>query len=72
VKTSATHPLKTIATLLDLSERRVQQLSREGVIPKSEPLYSAQTLCVTVKKSEAVPAKPHTYEKPDDVEERAI
>jgi phage terminase Nu1 subunit (DNA packaging protein) len=36
VKTSATHPLKTIATLLDLSERRVQQLSREGVIPKSE------------------------------------
>jgi hypothetical protein len=37
-----------------------------------QPLYSAQTLCVTVKKSEAVPAKPHTYEKPDNVEERAI
>jgi phage terminase Nu1 subunit (DNA packaging protein) len=36
VNTSATHPLKTIATLLDLSERRVQQLSAEGVIPKSE------------------------------------
>ena len=36
MKTSATHPLKTIATLLDLSERRVQQLSQEGVIPKSE------------------------------------
>lgn len=32
----ATHPLGTIAKLLDLSERRVQQLSREGVIPKAE------------------------------------
>ena len=29
----ATHLLGTIAKLLDLSERRVQQLSREGVIP---------------------------------------
>lgn len=32
----ATYPLKTICSLLDLSERRVQQLSREGVIPKAE------------------------------------
>lgn len=29
-------PLTVIARLLDLSERRVQQLSREGVIPKAE------------------------------------
>ncbi|ACI97514.1 terminase small subunit, Nu1 [Rhodospirillum centenum] len=29
-------PLAVIAKLLDLSERRVQQLSREGVIPKAE------------------------------------
>ena len=33
---SATQPLGVIAKLLDLSERRVQQLSREGVIPKAE------------------------------------
>ena len=32
----ATYPIKTICSLLDLSDRRVQQLSREGVIPKSE------------------------------------
>lgn len=32
---SATQPLAVIAKLLDLSERRVQQLSREGVIPKA-------------------------------------
>ena len=32
----ATYPLGTISKLLDLSERRVQQLSREGIIPKSE------------------------------------
>ena len=32
----ATYPLGTISKLLDLSERRVQQLSREGVIPKAE------------------------------------
>ena len=32
---SATQPLGVIAKLLDLSERRVQQLSREGVIPKA-------------------------------------
>ena len=31
---AATQPLAVIAKLLDLSERRVQQLSREGVIPK--------------------------------------
>ena len=29
-------PIAVIARLLDLSERRVQQLSREGVIPKAE------------------------------------
>lgn len=29
-------PLAVIAKLLDLTERRVQQLSREGVIPKAE------------------------------------
>ena len=28
-------PIGVIARLLDLSERRIQQLSREGVIPKS-------------------------------------
>jgi phage terminase Nu1 subunit (DNA packaging protein) len=33
---SATQPIRVIARLLDLSERRVQQLSREGVIPKAE------------------------------------
>lgn len=32
----ATQPIGMIARLLDLSERRVQQLSREGVIPKAE------------------------------------
>ena len=30
-----TQPIAVIAKLLDLSERRVQQLSREGVIPKA-------------------------------------
>jgi len=29
-------PIGVIARLLDLSERRIQQLSREGVIPKAE------------------------------------
>ena len=33
---SATQPIGVIAKLLDLSERRVQQLSREGVIPRAE------------------------------------
>ena len=33
---SPMQPLAVIARLLDLSERRVQQLSREGVIPKAE------------------------------------
>jgi phage terminase Nu1 subunit (DNA packaging protein) len=33
---SATQPIGVIARLLDLSVRRVQQLSREGVIPKAE------------------------------------
>ena len=36
----ATHPLGTISKLLDLSERRVHQLSRElsreGIIPKAQ------------------------------------
>jgi len=32
----ATHSLETISKLLDLSPRRVQQLSKEGVIPKAE------------------------------------
>ena len=32
----ATHPLDTICELLDLSPRRMQQLSKEGVIPKAE------------------------------------
>ena len=32
---AATQPLAVIAKLLDLSERRVQQLSREGIIPKA-------------------------------------
>ncbi|MFN3156930.1 helix-turn-helix domain-containing protein [Marivita cryptomonadis] len=31
---STSQPIGVIAKLLDLSERRVQQLSREGVIPK--------------------------------------
>ena len=30
-----TYPVSTIAKLLDLSERRIQQLSQKGVIPKS-------------------------------------
>ena len=33
---AATQPIGVITKLLDLSERRVQQLSREGVIPKAE------------------------------------
>ena len=33
---TATQPIGVIAKLLDLSDRRVQQLSREGVIPKAE------------------------------------
>ena len=33
---AATQPIAVIAKLLDLSERRVQQLSREGVIPRAE------------------------------------
>lgn len=33
---AVTHPVTTIAKLLMLSERRVQQLSRDGVIPKAE------------------------------------
>ena len=33
---NATQPISVISRLLDLSERRVQQLSREGVIPKAE------------------------------------
>ncbi len=32
----ATQPITVIARLLDLSERRVQQLVRDGVIPKAE------------------------------------
>lgn len=32
----ATYPISVIARLLDLTERRVQQLTREGVIPKTE------------------------------------
>ncbi|MBK45026.1 MAG: terminase small subunit, Nu1 [Roseovarius sp.] len=32
---SPAQPISVIAKLLDLSERRVQQLSREGVIPKA-------------------------------------
>ena len=31
-----TFPLDTIAKLLDLTPRRIQQLSSEGVIPKAE------------------------------------
>jgi len=31
-----TYPVSTIAKLLMISERRVQQLTKEGVIPKSE------------------------------------
>lgn len=31
-----TYPVKTIAALLRLTERRVQQLSKEGIIPKAE------------------------------------
>jgi phage terminase Nu1 subunit (DNA packaging protein) len=33
---AATYPLETICKLLDLTPRRVQQLSKEGVIPKAE------------------------------------
>lgn len=33
---SNAQPIAVIAKLLDLTERRVQQLSREGVIPKAE------------------------------------
>ena len=32
----ATYPIAVIARLLDLTERRVQQLTREGVIPRTE------------------------------------
>ena len=40
----ATHPIGTISKLLDLSERRVQQLSREGVIPKAERGHYTQAV----------------------------
>lgn len=33
---SNTQPIAVIARLLDLTERRVQQLSRDGVIPRAE------------------------------------
>lgn len=33
---ATTYPVSTIAKLLDLTERRVQQLAREGVLPKAE------------------------------------
>jgi len=33
---AATHPVSAIAKLLMLTERRVQQLTKDGVIPKSE------------------------------------
>lgn len=33
---AATHPVSAIARLLMLTERRVQQLTKDGVIPKSE------------------------------------
>ncbi len=33
---SPTYPVKTIAALFRLTERRVQQLSKEGVIPRAE------------------------------------
>lgn len=33
---NATYPVTTIAKLLMISERRVQQLTKEGVIPKAE------------------------------------
>lgn len=33
--TSPLYPVSTIAKLFDLTERRVQQLTKEGVIPKS-------------------------------------
>jgi phage terminase Nu1 subunit (DNA packaging protein) len=31
-----THPVKTISKLFNLTERRVQQLAKEGIIPKPE------------------------------------
>lgn len=34
--TTNTQPIAVIARLLDLTERRVQQLAREGVIPRAE------------------------------------
>lgn len=34
--TTPTYPVATIAKLLKISERRVQQLTQEGVIPKSD------------------------------------
>ncbi len=33
---ATTHPVETIAKLLILTERRVQQLAREGILPKAE------------------------------------
>lgn len=36
MSTTATHPVGTIAKLLMLSERRVQQLTADGVIPRAE------------------------------------
>ena len=33
---------------------------------KKEPLYAARTLCVTVDKSKAVPAKPYDHGKPGE------
>jgi hypothetical protein len=33
---AATHPVATIAKLLLLTERRMQQLTREGVLPRAD------------------------------------
>ena len=33
---SPLYPVKTIASILNLTERRVQQLAHEGIIPKAE------------------------------------
>ncbi|MDP2358362.1 MAG: hypothetical protein Q8M31_20210 [Beijerinckiaceae bacterium] len=33
---ATTHPVETIAKLLILTERRVQQLAREGILPKAD------------------------------------
>jgi phage terminase Nu1 subunit (DNA packaging protein) len=69
---SVTQPVGGIVKLLDLSDRRVQQLNREGVIPKAErgqyDLMGSVRGCVRYVRDQALKAQART---PDYAAERA-